>query len=265
VGAILVSFFENESKSKHFAIAESPFPRILRYGKLRHPESPLASRDTVRTHIVASNGVSTVSDLMLDVDQAGELKAAFRRGNWTNAEIKTLCEGDVLADVRRVILGHAEIKAAIRNVPATPPFTPDSFVLAMNYDEPIESLVLAGRYDYANSDITSLHFPTKRSGAANLAGRLVHFNRAMSTKEAVKELGEMGLRPGELHELLAFGIRFPEEQRKYPIIGLGSAWQNPHGFRCVPYLDRDGSERSLVLYWLEVDWFDRCRFLAFPK
>jgi len=47
---------------------------------------------------------------MLDVDQAGELKAAFRRGNWTNGEIKQLSEGDVLANVRQVILGHAEIK-----------------------------------------------------------------------------------------------------------------------------------------------------------
>jgi len=52
-----------------------------------------------------------MSDLMLDVDQAGELKAAFRRGNWTNAEIKRLSEGNALTEVRDVILGRAEIKA----------------------------------------------------------------------------------------------------------------------------------------------------------
>lgn len=50
-----------------------------------------------------------MSDLMLDVDQAGELKAAFRRGNWSNAEIKRLCEGDVLVQVRQVLIGCAEI------------------------------------------------------------------------------------------------------------------------------------------------------------
>ena len=50
-----------------------------------------------------------MSDLMLDVDQAGELKAAFRRGSWTNAEIKSACEGDKLAKFRQVILGNAEI------------------------------------------------------------------------------------------------------------------------------------------------------------
>lgn len=51
-----------------------------------------------------------MSDLMLDVDQAGELKAAFRRGGYNNAEIKLLSEGDTLAKVRNVLRGLAEIK-----------------------------------------------------------------------------------------------------------------------------------------------------------
>lgn len=50
-----------------------------------------------------------MSDLMLDVDQAGELKAAFRRGDWDNGQIKRLCEGDILLRVRQVIEGAAEI------------------------------------------------------------------------------------------------------------------------------------------------------------
>ncbi|HUO55977.1 MAG TPA: hypothetical protein VMU27_00870, partial [Candidatus Paceibacterota bacterium] len=51
-----------------------------------------------------------MSNLMLDVDQASELKAAFRRGNWTNAEIKWLCEGRTLEQLRKVKSGLAEIK-----------------------------------------------------------------------------------------------------------------------------------------------------------
>ncbi len=50
-----------------------------------------------------------MSDLMLDVDQAGELKAAFRRGDWTNAEIKRACEGDSLARFRDVVRGYAKV------------------------------------------------------------------------------------------------------------------------------------------------------------
>ncbi len=52
---------------------------------------------------------------MLDVDQAGELKAAFRRGNWTNAEIKKACEGDFLTRTLSVLRGHAEI-AVVKHV-----------------------------------------------------------------------------------------------------------------------------------------------------
>ncbi|MBU0612431.1 hypothetical protein KKB10_00285 [Patescibacteria group bacterium] len=50
-----------------------------------------------------------MSDLMLDVDQAGELKAAFRRGDWTNTLIKRACEGDFLAQFKRVVEGSATI------------------------------------------------------------------------------------------------------------------------------------------------------------
>jgi hypothetical protein len=52
----------------------------------------------------------TMSDLMLDVGQANELKLAFRRANYTNDDIKRLCEGTVLSDVRNVLLGHAKVK-----------------------------------------------------------------------------------------------------------------------------------------------------------
>ncbi len=50
-----------------------------------------------------------MSELMLDVDQAVELKNAFRRGDWTNAEVKQLCEGNLLRQVREVVRGLAEI------------------------------------------------------------------------------------------------------------------------------------------------------------
>ena len=69
-----------------------------------------------------------MSDLKLDVDQASELKAAFRRGDWTNAEIKRICEGDILTRFRDVVLGHAEIKSIehLINCDADP-FVPDGW------------------------------------------------------------------------------------------------------------------------------------------
>ena len=50
-----------------------------------------------------------MSDLMLDVGQANELKLAFRRADWSNDDIKRLCEGNVLVGVLSVLRGHATI------------------------------------------------------------------------------------------------------------------------------------------------------------
>lgn len=56
-----------------------------------------------------------MSDLMLDVDQAGEIKAALRRthgtdgSEWTNGKIKKMSEGDFLGRVLDVLEGRAKI------------------------------------------------------------------------------------------------------------------------------------------------------------
>lgn len=71
-----------------------------------------------------------MSKLMLDVDQAGELKAAFRRGDWTNEEIKKLCEGDILVNVRKVLLGYAEFKILENIIDCdAAPFIPNGWMM----------------------------------------------------------------------------------------------------------------------------------------
>jgi hypothetical protein len=67
------------------------------------------ARDPVRKNTVATRRATMSNDLMLDVGQANELKLAFRRADFSNDDIKRLCEGNVLADVRSVLRGHASI------------------------------------------------------------------------------------------------------------------------------------------------------------
>lgn len=67
-----------------------------------------------------------MSDLMLDVGQANELKLAFRRADWSNDDIKRLCEGSILADVRSVLRGHAAINVVEHVIDCdADPFVPD--------------------------------------------------------------------------------------------------------------------------------------------
>ena len=68
------------------------------------------------------------SDLMLDVGQANELKLAFRKANYTNDDIKRLCEGNILTNVRNVLLGFSEVKPIDHVIDLdAAPFIPDGW------------------------------------------------------------------------------------------------------------------------------------------
>jgi len=51
----------------------------------------------------------TMSDLMLDVGQAQEIKLAARRAGATNEDLKVLSEGDMFAQILLVLRGRAEV------------------------------------------------------------------------------------------------------------------------------------------------------------
>lgn len=143
--------------------------------------------------------------------------------------------------------------------------TADVYYMTVDYDRSVEDGVKAGNYDWSSEIITSENFPTSRSGRASIYIELVHFDRDISTEQALKELDRGGLRPTELHELLAFGEKYPDVQCEFLVIALGSVWRGPDGDHAVPYLSLDGSERGLSLSWFEDDWGDGCRFAAVRK
>jgi hypothetical protein len=68
-----------------------------------------------------------------------------------------------------------------------------------------------------------------------------------------------------LPELLAFGEKYPDVQREFPVVALGSAWRDSVGNRHVPYLVRHAGRRLLYLYWLGCEWDSGYRFAAVRK
>ncbi len=139
------------------------------------------------------------------------------------------------------------------------------FPIKVNYDLSVESLVINGKYDWKNDAITGKNFPTTRKGEADLVLELVHFNKVLTSEEVLKELDKKGLRPAELHELLTFGEKYPDIQRQFPVIALGSLLRGWGGDRGVPYLYRFGGERGLDLYYFDNRWIEFCRFAAVRK
>jgi hypothetical protein len=111
--------------------------------------------------------------------------------------------------------------------------TPDSFRIVVDYGLTLDAMIMAGQYEFWSERITPQAFPITGEGKQGLTAQLIHFNRRISTRDVLKELDKMGLRAGRIEELLAFGATFPEIQRKFFVIALGSV-ASPPGSTALP-------------------------------
>lgn len=141
--------------------------------------------------------------------------------------------------------------------------TERTYSARVDYNQTLTEMINVGKYDWVNSNITQEHFPIEGEAAQEVDLVLVHLNRWARTSEVEAEIKKQGLRPADLAELLAFGAKYPDVQKQFPIAALGSVWVSPSGNRYVPYLDGSwNGERGLDLRWYEDHWDDYWRFLA---
>ncbi len=92
----------------------------------------------------------------------------------------------------------------------------------------------------------------------------VHLERHVSNDAALAEIDKRGLRPCLPEELIAFGDAYPKEQRKFPIVALGSG-AGVDGDRRVACLWDGGNGRGLRLVSVGDGWSVLCRVLAVRK
>ena len=141
------------------------------------------------------------------------------------------------------------------------------YSVTVNYNLTVEKMVTVGSYDYANGNITSEHFLVQGQGKQEKEIILFHFDRLISSEEAIQEMDEVGYRPAEPEEILALGAGHPDLQREFTIVGLGSPWQYPvDGDRCAICLwGRGSGGRGLGLDGFEGDWDRVYRFATVCK
>ncbi len=140
--------------------------------------------------------------------------------------------------------------------------------LIVDYTKTVEQAITDGNYDWQNSNITAENFPISLEmigKTMKVSAKLFNFNHDISSDNAVSEMDKVGYRPAALMELLAIGLLFPELQRQFPIVALGSIWRVVDGFRYMPCLDADDSERGLDLSWFVGGGGTHGRFLAVRK
>lgn len=132
----------------------------------------------------------------------------------------------------------------------------------VTYSLTVEEAVARGRYDFTYGEINSYNFSHKPKGYALIRQRLFCFGEILVTPEVLVRIRSAGYRPSTLHELLAIGEQHPDEQRKYPIVGLGSVWLTEKGFHGVGCIDGYVRRRRLDPAWLEGWWRPEHRFAA---
>ncbi|TSC83158.1 MAG: hypothetical protein G01um101419_204 [Parcubacteria group bacterium Gr01-1014_19] len=103
------------------------------------------------------------------------------------------------------------------------------FRVEVNFSLSLADMIKRGRYGAVNPKITDRHFPhpldekeNKRVDSYSALCQLVHINHEVSLRRAMSQLARPGARLSNIWELLAFGIRYPEEQEKFPIVAAGS-------------------------------------------
>lgn len=146
--------------------------------------------------------------------------------------------------------------------------TSSEITLNIDYTKTVEQAIIDGNYDWKNSDITSKNFPISPEMVGKkmeAQTKLFHFNRDISSEDVISEMDKAGYRPATLMELLVLGILFPELQRQFPVVALGSVWRDAHAYRHVPFLGVSDSERALYLGWFASGWGARFRFLGVRK
>jgi hypothetical protein len=170
-------------------------------------------------------------DLMLDVDQAGELKRAFRRHGWTNKDIKTLSERNILGEVLKVIRKQAEIKWIDHLIDCDAnPFVPPGWS--------VEEHKKGGFFKF---DPAKIFLYLSKEEKANINGN-----------DLRKELANKpSLNANVLDYLLAHPEIIPKKWKDKFIFFFGTIYRDKFGDLYVRYLR-----------WWESGWCDRCNWLG---
>jgi len=131
--------------------------------------------------------------------------------------------------------------------------------VVVDYRLTLADIISIGKYDQISHNVANEVLPSQKSSKTEIELRLIHFHCDVSSKEAIEELNRLGLRPATLPELLFFGAKFPDKQRRLKIIALGSRVVDKSS---CGMLHGDGSTRRLSFYAYFNQWRSGYRFLA---
>lgn len=187
----------------------------------------------------------------------------YRKTDTKNIHVRELVSS-FLKNVETLGFSRASVLAAFRELGETDPASA-GFTISVNYDAPCWAEIRRDSYTYVNPDLKHSHFPIGGHGAMEVVMEYVAFDHEPTTKEILDEIKRRGLRRPDRAEAESFLNQQPEEQKKFPVIGLVGSVVERIGEQNVAYVDANVGERAPDFYWLDSRWYQYCRFLAVRK
>lgn len=141
------------------------------------------------------------------------------------------------------------------------------FLADVNYHQSYANLLNAGKYGWAGENMDPFFMlrvkPKAVGGIATIYFAVVQFNNVISIESAVDILKQKGWRLAVIDEMLVFGAKYTEEQKKYPIISLSKIGSIGFGNKVVGYIYNGKRGRELNYAMPHSYWFTNAfRFLA---
>jgi hypothetical protein len=223
---------------------------------------------------VAEPNATDKSDKSYTTYQLMKLAEMLEQKGTTFQQFEKVFSSGLLADIfdSEADLGNRRaVRAALKLGPlphGTSGIAPESSsTIEIDFGLTLDQMIQAGKFEWMNNEINFHQFPVQGEGKVVFEARLFHFQGPISSRDAEQAIKESDAeRPWQvarLEHLLAYGAKFPTEQRNHPILALGSVGDAAYfGKRNVPYLYRRVTGRSLHLDWWCNDWPPLYRFLA---
>jgi len=197
-----------------------------------------------------TSGAGVADDVWTRIDKAVKAQG----GSDEDLHLLAREEGQPVIDQIAGLLVRAGV--VIRN---------DYYQVVIDYSQTIDKLIEAGKCSCRSENITADNFPITGEGRVIAQLVLIHFNRNISSENAIKEMVRMGLEPAKIEHLLAYSTQHWRQQDPRLIVALGSSWAYRRGFHSVPSLENYRGHPYIGLQGFVNDWLRDCRFLALRR
>jgi hypothetical protein len=129
----------------------------------------------------------------------------------------------------------------------------------------LSAMLALGHYDAVCEEVTEKLFVVKPRLFTTMGVRTFGFSCDMTTAKVIAAIRAEGCDPDGIEQLLANGAEHPDEQRKHPIVALGSPRTNGSGVIVYPCLC-GRNRRRVDLHWDDDRvWRKGYRFIASPR